>query len=258
MAGELLNEILTLDIFRFLLIFTRIGTALMVMPGFGGPLAFTRYRLLLALVISVVLLPVVGPEYPAMPKQVANLLLLIFGEVTIGFFLGMVTQVLMSALHVAGTFIGFQVALTNAFSFDNVAEQQSATLTAFLSNVGLALVLATDLHHLMLQAIVDSYATFSPGAPLPLGDFTEMLAHLFSAAFGFAIKIAAPLLAFGLIFYAALGLMSRVSPQIQVFFVALPLQVMGGLSMLMVALPLMMVLFLRWFEDGLIPFLVPR
>lgn len=254
----MLNEILTLDIYRFFLIFTRIGAALMVLPGLGGTLVQVRIRLVLALAISLVLLPVVAPQLPPLPQRLSALVFLIGSEAMIGLYLGILSQVLMSTLHVAGTFIGFQVGLTNAFSFDAVAEQQSSTLTSFFTNVALIAIFATDLHHLMLRAVTDSYAVLVPGQPLPLGDFAETLSKLLSAAFNFALHLAAPLLAFGIIYNVALGLMSRLSPQIQVFFIGLPLQVMGGLWMIMVALPLLVLLFLRWFEDGLIPFLTPR
>jgi len=249
-----LNDILTLDIYRFFLVFTRIGAAMMIFPGFGSQMVSARVRLILALAISLVLLPVVGTLYPALPRHVGGLVLLIMGEALVGVFLGMVTQVVMSAMNVAGTFIGFQIGLTNAFSYDAVAQQQSTTLTAFLANVAMLALFATDMHHLMLHALADSYATFVPGQPLPLDDFSETLARLLSVSFGFGIKLAAPLLAFGLIFYTGLGLLARLAPQIQIFFVALPLQVFAGLWMLMVALPVMIMVFLRFFESSLMPF----
>jgi flagellar biosynthetic protein FliR len=254
MSGAVLNEILTLDIYRFFMVFARIGAALMLFPGFGATMVSTRIRLILALALSLVLLPIVGPLYPNLPRHLGGLTLLIFGEVAVGIFLGVLTQVVMSAMNVAGTFIGFQIGLTNAFSYDVVAEQQSSTLSAFLANVALVALFTTDLHHLLIRALTDSYATFVPGQLLPLGDFAETLSHLLSESFGMGIRLAAPLLVYGLIFYAGLGLLSRLAPQIQVFFVALPLQVFSGLWMLMVALPVMIIVFLRFFEDSLIPF----
>lgn len=254
----MLNDILTLDIYRFFLIFTRIGAALMIVPGLGGSLVPTRVRLIFALAMSLVLLPVLGGGLPPLPTRLSNLFFLIGSEAMIGLYLGILTQTLMSTLHVAGTFIGFQVGLTNAFSYDAVAEQQSSTLTAFFTNTALIAIFVTNLHHLMIEAIAGSYAVMVPGQPLPLGDFAETLSKLLSSSFNFALQLAAPLLAFGIIYNVALGLMSRLSPQIQVFFIALPLQVMAGLWMMMVALPLIIILFLRWFQDGLMPFLTPR
>lgn len=254
----MLNEILTLDIYRFFLLFMRIGTALMVMPGIGGNLVSTRIRLVLALAICLVVLPVLAPTLPPMPTRTSTLIYLIGAEAMVGIYLGIVTQTMLAAMHVAGTFIGFQVGLTNAFSYDAVAEQQSSTLTAFFTNVALIGIFATDLHHLMIRAITDSYLVIAPGQPLPLGDFAETLSHLLTNSFNFALQLAAPLLAYALIYNVALGLMSRLSPQIQVFFIALPLQVMAGLWMIMVALPLIVMLYLRWFQDGLMPFLTQR
>lgn len=251
----MLNEILTLDIYRFFLIFTRLGAALMLLPGFAGQLVSARIRLILALSLSLVLLPLAGPLYPALPRSLAKLVLLIGAEAMVGIYLGVLAQMLMAALNVAGTFISYQIGLTNAFSFDAVAEQQGTTLTAFLSNVALIALFATDMHHLMLRALVDSYAVFIPGQPLQLEDFSTTLTHLMSESFAMGIKLSAPIVAFGLIFYSGMGLLSRLAPQIQIFFVAMPVQVLAGLSMLMVSLPLMMMLFLRWFEGGMTGFL---
>lgn len=251
----MLNDLITLDVYRFMLVFTRIGAGLLMLPGFSGNLFPARTRLLLGLAISFLLLPVIGNTYPPLPKHLGALFMLILGEVMAGVYLGLLTQIIMSALSIAGTFIGFQIGLTNAFSFDSVAEQQSSTLTAFLSNLALAAILATDLHHLMLRALAESYATFTPGMTIPLDGFTETISHLLSESFGFGVRLAAPIIAFGLIYYSGLGLMSRLAPQVQVFFIVMPLQVITGFMVLSVSLAMMITMFLQWFENGLIPFL---
>jgi len=253
-----LSELITTDIYRFLLIFTRLGTALMVMPGFGGATVPVRPRLVLALALSFLLLPVVGAQVPPLPRNPGGLALLVLGEATVGFFLGMVAQVLISALSIAGAFMGFQIGLTNAFSFDAIAQQQSQLLSSFLSTLALTAVFAGDLHHLMLRAVADSYALFQPGQPLPLDDFSTTITHLLSGAMWLGLRMSAPILVFGLVFYAGMGLLSRLVPQMQVFFIAVPVQVLVGLWMLMVALPVMMLLFLRSFESGMLPYLLPR
>lgn len=254
----MLNEILTTDVYRFMMLFVRLAAAVMVMPGLGGQRVPTRVQLLFALALSFLLLPVLGAQVPAMPRTGGALVLLILGEVLVGVFLGMIAQATMAALHIAGTTMGFQTGLTNAFSFDAVAEQQSSLLTTFLTTLALVIIFSTDLHHLMLRAMVDSYDLFPVGRPLPLGEFTDTFARTLSDAFILGLKLAAPMIAFGLIFYAGLGLLSRLVPQMQVFFVGLPIQMIAGLWMLMVALPMIFLLFLRQFEETLVPFLTPR
>lgn len=254
----MLTEILNLDIFRFFLVFTRIGAAMMVLPGFGGRLVEAQIRLLLALAMSFVVLPALAPDLPGLPRGLGHTVLLLGGEAVIGVFLGMMAQLLMSALNLAGTVIGFQSGMANAFSFDPVAEQQSQLLTGFLANFAIVVIFASDLHHLMLRAVVDSYALFRPGQALPFGDFADTMAHTLTAAFRLGLQLAAPLVVFGLVFYSGLGVLSRLVPQMQVFFVAMPVQLLVAIWLLMVSLPTVTLLFLRWFEDGLLPFVVPR
>jgi flagellar biosynthetic protein FliR len=255
---HVLGEILQLDVFRFFLVFTRVGGALMLFPGLGGSLVSTRIRLLLALSIAFVLMPLAAPLLPAVPKTVGGILLAVFGEAVVGIFLGTVVMFIMSTLNMAGSMIGYQTGLTNAFSFDPIAQQQSQLLTGFLSNVGMVAIFATDLHHLMFQAVFESYALFPPGRPLMFGDFAETLGHLATETFKVGTQFAAPLVVFGLVFYTGLGLLSRLVPQMQVFFIAMPVQVMIGMWLFMVSMPLIVSLFLRFFESGLIPYVQPR
>jgi flagellar biosynthetic protein FliR len=253
-----LTELLQLDIFRFLMVFTRIGTAMMLLPGIGGHMVSIRIRLWLALAISFLMLPVVGGLIPGMPKGVGGVLLLLFGEIVFGIFIGTVVTFIMSVLSLAGSMIGFQVGLTNAFSFDPIAQQQSQLLTGFLSNVGLLAIFATDLHHLMFQAIAESYDLFRPGQTLPWGDFTETLSHLVTETFRLGLQFSAPLVVAGLIFFTGLGLLSRLVPQLQIFFISQPIQILVGIWMFMASLPMVISLFLKFFEDSLIPYLPPR
>jgi flagellar biosynthetic protein FliR len=252
-----LSELLSLDVFRFLLVFTRLGTAMMLMPGFGGTLISTQIRLLLALSISFVVMPTLSGVLPSLPKDLGQMVLLVGSEAAVGLFLGTVIQVLLTALNLAGTMVGFQTGLTNAFSFDPISQQQSQLLTGFMSNLALVTIFASDLHHLMLRAVVDSYAVFRPGMDLPLGDFAETLGHMLTEAFRLGLQLSAPLTVFGLVFYTGLGVLSRLVPQMQVFFVSMPIQALVGMWLVMVSLPIVMMLFLSYFAEGLAPYLIP-
>jgi len=253
----MLSELLQLDIYRFFVVFARIGAAMMLLPGISGQLVSVRIRLLLAVTISALLVPPLAPLLPSAPSSPAALLQVLGGEVIIGVFLGTVVSCVMATLNVAGTIIGFMTGLTNAFSFDPIAEQQSSLLTGFLANIGLLAIFSTDLHHLMFRAIAESYGLFRPSEGLPLGDFAETLSHLLTQAFRLGLQFAAPLVVFGLVFYTGLGLLSRLVPQLQVFFVAMPIQLLIGLAMMMASMGTVIALFLRHFEATLLPFLPP-
>ena len=254
----MLTAALQLEVFRFFIVLTRLGTALMLLPGIGGHLVSMRIRLRLAVVISFLMLPVLGGLFPVVPRSLGDMLVIVFGEIVVGLFIGSVVTFIMSVLSLTGSMIGYQVGLTNAFSFDPIAQQQSQLITGFLSNVGLVAIFATNLHHMMLQAIVESYTLFPPGQALPWGDFIETLSHLVTETFRVGLQFAAPLVVFGLLFYTGLGLLSRLVPQLQIFFIAQPVQILVGVWMFMMTLPMIVSLFLRFFEDSLIPYLTPR
>lgn len=254
----MLAELASLDVFRFLLVFTRIGAAIMLFPGFSGAMVAMRARLALAMAVTFVVLPVVAPGLPPMPRSPLALGLLVFVEATIGVFLGVVVQVLMSALGLAGNYIGYKAGLTNAFSVDPITEDQSTLIPRFLSSVAVLMLFATDMHHLMFRAVIDSYEVFQPGRPLPVGDMSDMVAHGLAASFRLGLQLAAPVMVFGLVFFGGMGVLARLMPQMPVFFVTLPIQMMMGLSILMISLPMIMLWFLRYFADGMLPFVGGR
>ncbi|CAA7617504.1 flagellar biosynthetic protein FliR [Magnetospirillum sp. SS-4] len=254
----MLAELLQLDVFKFLLVFTRLGTAIMLLPGLGGQLVSKRIRLCLALAVSFLMLPLLGRHFVAVPPTYGGVILLVFGEVVVGAFIGTIVMFIMSVLSLAGSMIGYQVGLTNAFSFDPIAQQQSQLVTSFLTNVAMLGLFVTDLHHMMFVAIVESYDLFPPGLPLPWGDFTETLSHLVTETFKIGTQFAMPLIVFGLMFYSGLGLLSRLVAQLQIFFIAQPVQILVGIWMFLITLPMVLGLFLRFFETTLHPYMIPR
>lgn len=101
----MLEQLLPANLFAALLIFTRIGAAMMLLPGFGEFYVLQRYRLLLALLLAALLTPVLAPQLPALPDGALRLGVVVGGEAVIGLFLGLVARILLSALDIAGTVV---------------------------------------------------------------------------------------------------------------------------------------------------------
>lgn len=253
----MLRDILSTNVYGFLLIFVRVGAAIMFFPGLSSAAIAVRIRLLLALSIAFLLVPTLGGQLPRMPADPLSMLLLIASEATIGVFFGILGQVLFLPIDIAGASIGFSLGLTNMFTHDVVTQEQSQLMTGLLNLIAVTVVFATDTHHLMFQAVVDSYTLFAPGATPPFDGFSEMLMRTSSDAMTIGFKLAAPAIVFAMTFNSALALLNRLVPQVQVFFVGVPIQVMGGLSILAFCLPALMIWFLRFFTDSLTSFLAP-
>jgi flagellar biosynthetic protein FliR len=243
-----LDQLLPADAFAFLIVFARIGAAMMVLPGFGEIYVLPRTRLLLALAVTVVVAPLVSRFLPAMPPSPLELFLILGAELVIGLFLGTLVRMLISALHVAGTIVGFQSSLASASMFDPANAQQGSLIGTFLGVMGIVMVFVADLHHPMLNAVVDSYTLFSPGGALPWDDFSDLMTRTVAHAFALGMQIAAPFLVVGLVFYLGLGLINRLMPQMQVFFIAMPLQIALAFFIMALTISAAMLWFLNDFQ----------
>jgi flagellar biosynthetic protein FliR len=253
----MLQDLLAINVFHFLLVFARLSVVFLVMPGISAGYMPARIRLLLALLVTLVMLPLVQDTLPAQPTAPAELVALIGMEMLIGGFLGGLVQIIMSALELAGNMISTAAGLTNAFVDDLVSEEQTAIVVGLLNIIAVVMVFITGLHGLLLMAVADSYSLLRPGAPLITGDALTMAVTLLGQAFVMGVKLAAPFLVFEIVFHTANGILARLAPQLNVFFIALPAQNLIGFAILMISLPTMMLLFLGFFENNLESLLAP-
>lgn len=253
----MLQELLTLNIFAFLLVFARVGTAFITLPGFSAAYVPTDIRLLMALAVSFVVTPVLTPTLPVPPATVPGLFLMLLGEVLIGGFFGALGRILFGALHTAGTIISYEASLANAFINDPIAEQQGSILAGFLTTVGVVFVFVTNMHHLMLRAVVDSYTLFVPGEMPALGDFSQMITRQVADSFALGVQISSPFLVAGITHFLMLGILGRLMPAMPVFFFGLPLQILTQITLLALALSGIMLAFGTRFADTFRAFLAP-
>lgn len=253
----MLEKILITELFAILLVFCRLGSALMVVPGIGDAYVPVNVRLLLALAISVVMSPLLLPDLPAIPDSPLALFILLLQEILIGLFFGGVTRILIGTIHTAGMIMAFQSSLASALLFDVTQGSQGSAIGNFIGTVSLALIFATDLHHVMLAALYDSYTLFLPGILPPIGDFPEYVARLMAESFAIAFRLAAPLVVVGLILYLGAGVLSRLMPAMHVFFVIIPLQISIAFFVLMTTLSGALLMYFDYFSDKLTAFIAP-
>lgn len=253
----LLNDLLPDIVWQVMFVFARVGGLVMSMTGVGEAYVPTRAKLALALLLSVLMAPPLLDVIPPMPVDPASILVLFGGEIIIGLFLGMLSQLLMSSLQVAGTIIAFQIGLANAFIFNPATAQQSSIYGAFLGAIGLLLIFTADLHQLLFLAVRDSYELFPPGRIAPVGDFADFFASMLARTFTIAMQMAMPFVIVGLIFYLMMGILARLMPQIQIFFVALPLQLTIGTLVFLPSLVIIGDWFMQYFREGVLQFVSP-
>jgi len=253
----MLSQIINLNLFAFLLIFARLGTAFALMPGFGSQQVPATARLVFALLVSFLVTPILLPMIPAEPEATSVLVLLLISEVLIGAFLGTIPRIFLGALQTAGTILALVSSMANSFIQDPISDQQSAVLSTFISTVAITIVFVTDTHHLMLMAVVDSYNVFVPAEGVPIGDMSDFIAHKVADSFRIGVQIASPLIVSGVAYYLGLGIMGRLMPQLPVFFFGMPIQIAMQFWLLIMSLSAMMMVFMQFFEGNLYYFAAP-
>ena len=248
MTSIQLDKMLTGHVFGFLFIFSRVGPLILLLPGFGESYVSPRMRVALGMAISFVLMEPLMPAVPAPPADVSGLVRVLGYEIVIGLYFGSMVRLIMSALETVGFIIAMQTGLSNAVILNPALATQSPLPSAFLSIVALTLVFTTGLDHYLLRSMVASYDLFPPGAVLQPGDMAQSFAEACSRSFRIGIEMASPFIVIGLLMYAAVGMMQKLMPQVQLFLVMLPVQIWGGLFLLSLTVSAIMGLWLRYFD----------
>ncbi len=248
----MLDTLLPNEAFGFVLITVRLSIIFLVIPVLGDRSIPTRIRAGFAFMLALIAYPSVQGAFPAVPEGVGQLIMLVFQETLIGAMLGLAVRILMSATHTAGTIIAFQTGLAAAQSFDPSQGTQGALVAAFLNLIAITLILVTDLHHLMIMAIVHSYTNFPVGEAIPFASFATVATRSVADSFMLGFQLSTPFLVYGIVFNVGLGLIGRMIPGFQVFFVGLPMNIAVGFLLFAFLMGSMMTLFLDRFKDLLL------
>jgi flagellar biosynthetic protein FliR len=172
-------------------------------------------------------------------------------EILIGAVLGLTARLAISALQIAGSVVAQQLGLGFVTAVDPTQNQQGLLVGNFLTLLGVALIFATDLHYLVIAALNDSYNIFRPGEMPLSGDVANHVTRIVATSFRIGIQLSAPFLVFGLLFNLGLGVLSRLMPQMQVFFIGLPLSIQRGTLLLLLVIGAMMGTFVGYMQSVL-------
>ena len=250
-----LEQLVSVNLFQFFLVFARLGSAIMLLPGFGEAYVPPRVRLIFALTVSFALMPMIARSLPAMPAGMSAFAALVVVEIGIGLFFGMLARIILLGAQSAGSVIALQIGMASALVADPTTQQQAAITGNFLLALTVVLIFATGLDHMTLKGLVGTYAIFPAGEVPPMGDVADHASRIVSDSFAVAIAMTAPFLVYGIVFAVALGLLARLMPTLQVFFIAMPMQLLAGLALMAVALTSMMLYFLSSYEERMSVFL---
>lgn len=223
--------------FRVVLMLARLGAVVMLMPGLGEQEIPSNIRLGIGLALVGVLYPAVAPALPGAPDTVGEMLRLLGLEIIIGLWYGGLARLVAMAMAMAGQFLALLMGISQMLVPDAAIGGQSAVTARFFTLLSVVMLLGSGLYALPLRALAESYAVLPVGQGFLAGPGAEAMAMAVGESFILALRLVAPFLLLGVVLNVAFGLLARIAPQVQVYFLVVPGQILLGLSLLALLLP---------------------
>ena len=228
-----LTDLILGQSFALLLVLARVGAVFALLPGLGESGAPAMLKAGLGLALSVLLLPALEPLLPPRPTNDLALALLIAAELLNGLWFGWLARVLTSSLPVAGQFVADFAGLSNVLQPSPDLGGQTTAVARLYEVAVPALVLSSGLYTLPLSALAGFYRLVPPGAAPWAADGAALTVAAVADGFGLALRLASPFVLAAIAWNTAIGLVARMVPRLQIYFVALPGQI--GLALLLLA-----------------------
>ncbi|MGX1101325.1 flagellar biosynthesis protein FliR [Amorphus sp. MBR-141] len=236
------------------LVFCRIGSCLLMAPGLSSTRIPSQVRLFLAVGISLALTPVLLPEVmPAVGNgNPATLFAAIVVEAATGLMIGFLARIFFMALQTMAVAIAQSIGLGGMFGGIPDDTDQLPGAAVLFTMTATAMIFASDQHWELLRGLVDSYQVLPPGADFSPRLSLVSIADQLSGTFILALRIASPFLIYSVIVNLAVGITNKLTPQIPVFFIAMPFVTAGGLLLLFFTIKEVLTVFSNAFGDWLV------
>lgn len=223
----------------YLLIFLRIMSAIVAIPLFGYQVVPVAVKAAIGFVLTLAVIPPALPLGPISPPPGAlPLISLGVKEVLIGVAIGLVGGLFFAGAEMAGRVVGVQSGIGVATTIDPLTEQESDPIAQLKYLLALVLFLTLDMHHQVLLALKSSLEIIPPGEAYLSEPLLPFYLRLVVSTIATGVRVAAPVVGVLFVGEVALGFVARAIPQMNVFFVSIPLKIGVSLMILIAALPL--------------------
>jgi len=227
----------------YLLVFLRLSAMVTTMPILGYATVNARIRIMLAFILTIIIAPLLGSHTMVEITSVLQLFVLGMKEIFIGLIIGFGARLIFEGFSMAGAFIGLQMGMAIMNVFDPTQQQQQPIISQFWLFIMIIFFLVTNSHYFLIETLYQNFSIIH----LTKGEFTPQLGQTIiqggSLIYEMALKYAAPAMIFLLIVDISLSFVARVMPQMNIFFVSLPLKISVGIIVLIISLRIFQVLF---------------
>lgn len=234
-AGLLLNGF---DV--FMLVFVRMTGLFVVSPIFGRRNIPTYFKIGFSFFIALILVNTTAVQSFQYDGGIMAYALLVIKEFIVGISIGFIAYIAFTAIYVAGEIIDMQMGFGVVNVMDPVSNIQVPVTSNLYFIMSMLLLLLMNGHHMLIKTIFDSFTTLPLGTVVFDASLADGLIAVFGTVFVTGFKIAAPVVAAILITDVALGTISRMVPQLNIFVIGMPLKISIGLIILLITMPMFM------------------
>ncbi|MDH5358552.1 MAG: flagellar biosynthetic protein FliR [Gammaproteobacteria bacterium] len=217
--------------------FFRIAALMMAAPIFSSNFVNVRSRLLIALAVTIVIVPTIPNAAPAVEPLSGTGLLIVAHQILIGACMGFMLQLLFNAFIIAGQIIAMQMGL----GFASMVDPQNGVTIPVISQFYLIFVtlifLSLNGHLILIQVLAESFVTI-PVSPtgLPHTSYRDLVSQA-SWMYASGVIVALPAIGSLMCVNLAFGILSRAAPQISPFSIGFPMTIILGFAIIFVTLP---------------------
>ena len=207
---------------------------MMLLPGFGSNRLPMRIKSLLAIAVSLALSPIlVGKLQPvvshASDEQKA---ILIFSELFSGISFGLLSRLFMVGLQFSATIVTNMIGLAPTPGTPIDDTEAAPPLVTFISLCGTMMVFATNMHFVVLGALIDSYDLVKVGGTIDFGYHLDRLLETLNKTSELGLRLSGPFIVYSIVVNLTIGFVNKFTSQISVYFLTTGLVASGGLLML--------------------------
>ena len=234
----------------FFLIFLRVGAIMMFIPIFDSRNIPVLFKAGLVFSVSILLFPILKLDTIPFINSAIPFGIGVTGEIMMGAIIGLSIKLIFAGIQLAGQLSGFQMGLAIANVMDPVTSAQVSIIAQLNNLMAMLIFLTINAHHMFLRALAESFRLIPPFDVQFSNSLIEHLISLSGNMFIIAIKVGAPVIVALLLTNVAFGLIARTVPQMNIFLVAMPIQIVVGLLFLAFALPYLLLFFRQIFNES--------
>ncbi|MCK5526502.1 MAG: flagellar type III secretion system protein FliR [Candidatus Latescibacteria bacterium] len=233
----------------YLLAVVRIGGLIVAAPPFSYRNIPAHIKVGLTLILGLIVLPMLKVDPATMPKEAVSYLVLLTRETIVGLLMGYVLLLFFIGVQFSGQLVGMQMGFGIVNVLDPMSSTQISIIGEFQYLIAMLLFLAVRGHHLLIQALVQTFEWIPVGGVRLPPSLAEGLIRISAQVFVTAIKLGAPMIVTLFLTSVALGIVARTVPQMNVFIVGFPVKIAIGLLMLGISFPFFYYVFARLLTD---------